>query len=238
MLERLVERLKLKLAEAAITPTFQLLRVVHNAHVLPLTNCAFNKSGDKFITGSYDRTCKVFDTKSGSELRVLEGHKNVVFAVAFNNPFGDKILTGSFDKTAKLWDAASGTFTLNRCKQNTKIYRLAHTSHNFDTAVLVLQYSSPNKLFSLWHKVPSSSMAFGLASAVQVLPITLNFQVPQEAHALYILDQFFCCFAIYPLCRTHGAMVLLKSRHSESFVLYYDPVICRQTLAHSGRPHT
>ena len=23
------------------------------AHILPLTNCAFNKSGDKFITGSY-----------------------------------------------------------------------------------------------------------------------------------------------------------------------------------------
>ena len=29
------------------------------AHILPLTNCAFNKSGDRFITGSYDRTCKV-----------------------------------------------------------------------------------------------------------------------------------------------------------------------------------
>lgn len=32
------------------------------AHVMPLTNCAFNKSGDKFITGSYDRTCKIWDT--------------------------------------------------------------------------------------------------------------------------------------------------------------------------------
>ncbi len=32
---------------------------VLRAHVLPLTNCAFNKSGDRFITGSYDRTCKV-----------------------------------------------------------------------------------------------------------------------------------------------------------------------------------
>jgi hypothetical protein len=32
---------------------------VLRAHVLPLTNCAYNKSGDKFITGSYDRTCKV-----------------------------------------------------------------------------------------------------------------------------------------------------------------------------------
>jgi WD40 repeat protein len=32
---------------------------VLRAHVLPLTNCAFNKAGDRFITGSYDRTCKV-----------------------------------------------------------------------------------------------------------------------------------------------------------------------------------
>lgn len=35
------------------------LRQILRAHILPLTNCAFNKSGDKFITGSYDRTCKV-----------------------------------------------------------------------------------------------------------------------------------------------------------------------------------
>ena len=73
-----------------------------------MTNCAFNKSGDKFITGSYDRTCKVWDTNSGEELLTLEGHKNVVYAIAFNNPYGDKIITGSFDKTCKLWSAETG----------------------------------------------------------------------------------------------------------------------------------
>ena len=72
------------------------------AHILPLTNCAFNKNGDKFITGSYDRTCKVWDTESGDEIISFEGHKNVVYCIAFNNPFGDKIVTGSFDKTAKV----------------------------------------------------------------------------------------------------------------------------------------
>lgn len=78
-----------------------------------------------FITGSYDRTCKVWETASGEELLTLEGHKNVVYAVAFNNPYGlalivmlivviqkllllllyffsDKIATGSFDKTCKV----------------------------------------------------------------------------------------------------------------------------------------
>lgn len=56
----------------------------------------------RFITGSYDRTCKVWDTMSGQELLTLDEHKNVVYALAFNNPYGDKIVTGSFDRTAKV----------------------------------------------------------------------------------------------------------------------------------------
>uniref|UniRef100_A0AAY5LBQ9 Dynein assembly factor with WDR repeat domains 1 n=1 Tax=Esox lucius TaxID=8010 RepID=A0AAY5LBQ9_ESOLU len=83
---------------------FKMLR----AHILPLTNVAFNKSGSSFITGSYDRTCKIWDTASGEELHTLEGHRNVVYAIAFNNPYGDKIATGSFDKTCKLWCAETG----------------------------------------------------------------------------------------------------------------------------------
>ena len=75
------------------------------AHLLPLTNCAFNKNGDRFvllifnlitrfITGSYDRTCKVWDTNLGEEICTLEGHKNVVYTIAFNNPYG---YNNSFD---------------------------------------------------------------------------------------------------------------------------------------------
>merc|ERR1711957_690872 len=82
---------------------FALFKILR-AHLLPLTNCAFNKSGDKFITGSYDRTCKVWDTMTGEELLSLDDHNNVVYTMAFNNPFGDKIVTGSFDKKAKIWD--------------------------------------------------------------------------------------------------------------------------------------
>ncbi len=61
-----------------------------------------------FITGSYDRTCKLWDTASGEELHTLDGHRNVVYAIGFNNPYGDKIATGSFDKTCKLWSTESG----------------------------------------------------------------------------------------------------------------------------------
>lgn len=91
-LKQLLQKLLNKICEQQHT-SFTLFKVLR-AHVLPLTNCAFNKSGDKFITGSYDRTCKVWNTYTGEEIHTLEGHKNVVYAIAFNNPFGDKIVTG------------------------------------------------------------------------------------------------------------------------------------------------
>lgn len=71
-------------------------------HDLPLTNCAFNKNGDKFITGSYDQTCIIWNTDTGEILHRLKGHRNVVYAIAFNLPYGDKVATGSFDQTTKV----------------------------------------------------------------------------------------------------------------------------------------
>jgi len=83
-------------------------KVLEKPHALPLTNCAFNKSGDRLITGSYDQTCRVWNTDTAEVVATLQGHAGVVYAVSFNNPFGDRILTGSFDKTAKIWDPETG----------------------------------------------------------------------------------------------------------------------------------
>ena len=61
-----LRRLLFKLIEKLETNEnndFYLYKILR-AHILPLTNCAFNKSGDKFITGSYDRTCKVWSEPS------------------------------------------------------------------------------------------------------------------------------------------------------------------------------
>ncbi|XP_026319567.1 dynein assembly factor with WDR repeat domains 1 [Hyposmocoma kahamanoa] len=77
-------------------------------HCLPVTNVAFDKSGKRCLTGSYDRTCKVWDVEQGQELKTLSGHQNVVYTVAFNFPLCNRVITSSFDKSAKIWDPESG----------------------------------------------------------------------------------------------------------------------------------
>lgn len=129
-LQKMVWRLLDKL-ETATGRKFRLAKILRG-HVLPLTNCAFDKSGARFITGSYDRTCRVWDTRTGEELLTLEGHKNVVYAIAFNNPFADKVITGSFDKAAKLWDAQTG--------------ECLHTLYGHETEIVCVAFNPQGKL--------------------------------------------------------------------------------------------
>ena len=124
--------------------SFSLFKVLR-AHTLPLTNCAFNKSGDRFITGSYDRTCKVWNPFIGEEVATLEGHKNVVYAIAFNNPFGDKVITGSFDKTCKLWNTETGELYYTLKGHRTEIVCLA-----FDPQSTSIATGSMDNTAKLW----------------------------------------------------------------------------------------
>ncbi len=76
----------------------------HTNEVLSVT---FSPDGQRIVTGSADRTAKVWDAQTGQELLTLEGHTVGVTSVAFS-PDGHRILAGSADRTAKVWDAEIG----------------------------------------------------------------------------------------------------------------------------------
>lgn len=57
---------------------YTIYKIIFSQFILKFVN--------RCLTGSYDRTCKVWDIDSGTELLTLEGHKNVVYTVSFNNP--------------------------------------------------------------------------------------------------------------------------------------------------------
>ena len=59
------------------------------------------------LSGSEDKTVKLWDAATGALLRTFEGHSDWVISVAFS-PDGTRVLSGSVDDTLKLWDAATG----------------------------------------------------------------------------------------------------------------------------------
>eukprot|EP01048_Picozoa_sp_COSAG05_P015441 COSAG05_NODE_1864_length_3937_cov_21.205315_7_plen_275_part_00 len=178
-LAKLVNKLIDKLEENA-DQSFYLFKILR-AHILPLTNCAFNKSGDRFITGSYDRTCKVWNTNTGEEILTLEGHKNVVYAIAFNNPFGDKIVTGSFDKTARIWDAATGECIHTLRGHQTEIVALSFNPQS--TMVATGSMDNTGESLSSDACVPSPS---GARLPLFVLTVHLRARAPRFAGGLPI----------------------------------------------------
>ena len=69
---------------------------------------AFSPDGSRIVSGSYDKTIRVWDASTGIEmLPPLRGHDDYVRSVAFS-PDGSKIVSGSFDKTIRVWDASTG----------------------------------------------------------------------------------------------------------------------------------
>jgi WD40 repeat protein len=63
--------------------------------------------GATILTGSLDRTAKLWSSESGECFQTLEGHHDCIRAAAFS-PDGAMILTVSQDGTAKLWSNESG----------------------------------------------------------------------------------------------------------------------------------
>jgi WD40 repeat protein len=77
---------------------------------------AFTPDGKQVVTGSYDRSLKLWDVVSGNMVREFKpftekmfekGHRDQVFCVAFTSD-GQFMASGSSDKSIKLWKVADG----------------------------------------------------------------------------------------------------------------------------------
>ena len=79
-------------------------------HTSIVWSVAFSPDGTRIASGSgrQDCTIKIWDAKTGIELKTLGGHDDGVESVAFSSD-GSQIVSGSHNGTLKVWDVDSGS---------------------------------------------------------------------------------------------------------------------------------
>jgi WD40 repeat protein len=68
---------------------------------------AFSPGGNRIVSGSHDKSVRMWDAKTGKQLKEMQGHTAGIWSVAFS-PNGDRIVSGSSDKSVRVWDAMTG----------------------------------------------------------------------------------------------------------------------------------
>jgi WD40 repeat protein len=95
-------------------------------HTDSVWSVAFSPDGTRIISGSLDKTIRIWDVKTGEEvIEPLKGHTDSVLSVAFS-PDGTRVISGSLDKTIRIWDVKTGEEVVEPLK--------GHTSYVFSAA--------------------------------------------------------------------------------------------------------
>lgn len=76
-------------------------------HRSEISDIHWKSDGKQLVTASQDKTARIWDAQTGTELARLEGHARDVTTASWNSS-GHSILTTSGDDTARVWDAATG----------------------------------------------------------------------------------------------------------------------------------
>jgi WD40 repeat protein/uncharacterized caspase-like protein len=84
---------------------FEILPLV--PHTGSISSIAATPDGTRIVSGSSDKTLKVWDAQTGRLIRTIKGHTDSILAVALS-PDGMSLASGSADTTLKIWDIGSG----------------------------------------------------------------------------------------------------------------------------------
>jgi small GTP-binding protein len=164
---------------------------------------AWSPDGRTVASPSGDGTVRLWDSQTGSEIKIIAAHKGWVYSVAFDCT-GTKLVSTGWDGTARLWDISTGE-TLRKVKtrghevravafhpsgiialgsDNVKVWDLSNNKvlhYGFRTPVLALAFSPS-----------SSTLAIACEdSTLEILGITTSRRSSLEGHRSAVLSVAF-----------------------------------------------
>ena len=224
-------------------PALPLGWIGHNSSVLCIS---YSPNGRQVISGSSDRTIRIWDTETGSVIgEPLQGHTASVWSVAYS-PDGRHIISGSFDKTIRIWDAETGAAVGNPLEGHTDtVWSVAYSP---DGRHIIS--GSEDKTIRIW--IAESGAAVGsppqgeTASVVSVAytPDPQNIVSGSDHNTIRVSEPFphelSSCNSVHPHLRSRPDSQGWV-RDSRGGLLYWVPHDCRRGL-HSPAlitiPHT
>jgi WD40 repeat protein len=121
-------------------------------HTYSVSSVCYSPDGTRIVSGSDDKTVRVWDAISGSELLKMEGHTDSVYSVCYS-PDGTRIVSGSRDNTVRVWDAVSGSELL---KKEGHTYTVSSVCYSPDGTRIVS--GSVDKTVRVWDAISGSEL--------------------------------------------------------------------------------
>merc|ERR1719373_1302517 len=125
-------------------------------HSEPVVSVVLSSDGQFALSGSWDRTMRLWDLNTGATVRTFQGHTKDVNSAAFS---GDnrQIVSGSRDRTIKLWN------TLAECK-----YTITEDMHTDWVSCVV--FSRRRRCRSSCRRAGTSSSRSGTSATASCAP--------------------------------------------------------------------
>jgi WD40 repeat protein len=140
---------------------YENISIAHNlnGHSSYVNTLAISPDGQILVSGSADKTIKIWNLSTGKELRTLTGHSNPVNSIVIS-PDGQTLVSGSADKTIKIWNLSTGQEIRTLTGHSNPVNSLAISS---DWQTLVS--GSADKTIKIWN----------LSTGQEIRSITGNF---------------------------------------------------------------